>query len=88
MAIKTFIVEGMMCNNCKTHVEKNIKEITGIDEVLADLANNQVRVSGDDIDNQKLRRLSRRWDTGSKGRFITTVPKVLMFGSVNYFIMI
>lgn len=55
MAIKTFIVEGMMCNNCKTHVEKNIKEITGIDEVLADLANNQVRVTGDDIDNLKIK---------------------------------
>jgi len=55
MAIKTFIVEGMMCNNCKAHVEKKIKEISGIEDVLADLANKQVRVTGEDIDNLKIK---------------------------------
>lgn len=55
MAIKTFIVEGMTCKNCKAHVEKSIKNITGIDDVIADLANGQVRVSGDEIDNSKVK---------------------------------
>ena len=55
MAIKTFIVEGMTCKNCKAHVEKNIKEITGIDEVLADLTNGQVRISGVEIDSLKVK---------------------------------
>lgn len=50
MAIKTFIIEGMTCKNCKTHVENAIKGITGIDDVIVDLANSQVRVSGDIID--------------------------------------
>jgi len=50
MAIKTFIVEGMSCKNCKTHVENAIKGITGIDDVIVDLVNGQVRVSGDKID--------------------------------------
>jgi len=55
MEIRTFIVEGMTCKNCKAHVEKSIKDITGIDDVIADLANGQVRVSGNKIDNQKIK---------------------------------
>ena len=55
MEIRTFIVEGMTCKNCKAHVEKSIKNITGIDDVIADLANGQVRVSGNEIDNQKIK---------------------------------
>jgi copper chaperone CopZ len=55
MEIRTFIVEGMTCKNCKAHVEKSIKNITGIDDVIADMANGQVRVSGNKIDNQKIK---------------------------------
>lgn len=55
MTFKTIIVEGMMCNNCKTHVEKAIKEIAGIDDVIVDLANGQIRVSGDEIDLIKVK---------------------------------
>lgn len=55
MTIKTFIVEGMTCKNCKAHVEKSIKEITGIDDVLADLTNGQVRISGAEINNLKIK---------------------------------
>jgi copper chaperone CopZ len=54
MAIKTYIVEGMTCKNCKAHVEKSLNEIAGIEDVIADLANGQVRVSGDEIDNLKV----------------------------------
>jgi len=55
MTIKTFIVEGMTCKNCKAHVEKSINEIAGVDDVIVDLANGQVRVSGDEIDNLKVK---------------------------------
>lgn len=53
--IKTFVVEGMTCKNCKAHVERNIKTIDGVNEVIADLANGQVRVSGDEVDNLKVK---------------------------------
>ena len=55
MTIKTFIVDGMTCKNCKSHVEKAIREITGIDDVIVDLANGQVRISGDEIDLIKVK---------------------------------
>jgi len=55
MTIKTIIVEGMTCKNCKVHVEKAIKELSGIDDVIVDLANGQVRVSGDEIDLNKVK---------------------------------
>ena len=55
MAIKTFIVEGMTCKNCKSHVEKGINEISGIDDVIVDMSNGQVRVSGNEIDNLKVK---------------------------------
>jgi copper chaperone CopZ len=49
MEIKTFIVEGMFCNHCKFHVESGIKEVRGIEDVIVDLSNGQVRVSGNTI---------------------------------------
>ena len=55
MIIKTFLVEGMTCKNCKAHVEKSINNIEGVDDVIADLANGQVRVSGNEIDNLKVK---------------------------------
>ena len=55
MVIKTYIVDGMTCKNCKAHVENGIKRITGVDEVIADLSNGQVRVSGNEIDNLKIK---------------------------------
>ena len=55
MATRTFLVEGMTCNHCKTRVESGLKSITGIEDVIADLANGQVRVSGDNIDTSKVK---------------------------------
>ncbi len=57
MAFKTFLVEGMTCKNCKAHVEKSIKTITGVDDVIADVANGQVRVSGNEISNLKVKQM-------------------------------
>ncbi|MCX6237419.1 MAG: heavy metal-associated domain-containing protein [Bacteroidia bacterium] len=55
MTIKTYIVEGMTCKNCKAHVERSIKEIPGVDDVIADISNGQVRVSGDEINMLKVK---------------------------------
>jgi uncharacterized protein len=54
MAIKTFLVEGMTCNNCKAHVEKGIKALTGIEDVIADPVSGKVSVSGSEIDADKV----------------------------------
>jgi len=67
MEIKTIIVEGMSCKNCKTHVEKAIKEITGIDDVIVDLANGQVRISGDKIDLLQVKQSVERAGYDFKG---------------------
>ena len=53
--IKTYIVEGMTCKNCKAHVEKSIKKIEGVTDVIADVSNGQVRVTGDEVDNMKVK---------------------------------
>jgi copper chaperone CopZ len=50
MTIKTIIVEGMTCKNCKAYVEKSLMNITGVDNVIADISNGQVRISGNEID--------------------------------------
>lgn len=57
MAVKTFIIEGMTCKNCKSYIEKSIKTISGVDDVIADLANCQVRVSGEEVDNLLVKQL-------------------------------
>jgi copper chaperone CopZ len=55
MEIKTFIVEGMFCKNCKMHVENGIKSVSGIIDVIADVAIGQVRVSGDALDYNQIK---------------------------------
>ena len=55
MIVKTFLVEGMTCKNCKSHVERGIKGIAGVDDVIADVANGNVKVSGNEINIQKVK---------------------------------
>jgi copper chaperone CopZ len=46
MEIKTYLVEGMHCSNCRLHVESGIKNLQGIEDVIVDVSNGQVRISG------------------------------------------
>jgi copper chaperone CopZ len=55
MEIKTYLVEGMFCKNCKSHVENGIKNIPGIEDVIVDISNGQVRVSGKRISDEEVR---------------------------------
>ena len=40
----TFLVEGMMCNNCRAHVEKALAEVKGVRSAVADLEKKSVTV--------------------------------------------
>ena len=40
----TFGVEGMMCKNCKAHVEKALLALKGVSSAEADLETKSVRV--------------------------------------------
>ena len=40
----TFTVEGMMCNNCRAHVEKALSEVKGVRSATADLASKSVTI--------------------------------------------
>lgn len=80
MAIKTFIVEGMTCKNCKAHVEKSIKTMAGVDDVIADVSSGQVRVSGDGIDPAKVQLLVEEAGYSYKGetKNAFTIPDTLI----------
>ena len=41
----TFGVEGMMCNNCRAHVEKALLEVKGVRAAAADLESKTVTVT-------------------------------------------
>ncbi len=41
----TFGVEGMMCNNCKAHVEKALSDLKGVKRAVADLESKSVTVT-------------------------------------------
>lgn len=41
----TFGVEGMMCNNCRAHVEKALLEVKGVRAATADLESKTVTVT-------------------------------------------
>ena len=55
MSTQIFLVEGMTCKNCKTHVENGIKKIGGIEEVEADNVTGLVKVKGDPINEDQIR---------------------------------
>ncbi len=42
-----FKIDGMMCNHCRTHVEKAIASVPGVKKVDVDLASGTARVEGD-----------------------------------------
>jgi copper chaperone CopZ len=46
----TIKISGMNCNHCVANVEKNLIKIDSIDQVVADLNNQTVKIIGDNID--------------------------------------
>ncbi len=53
---EVFQVDGMMCNNCKSHVEKALTGIKGVKSAVADLENKNVTVVCDEsIDVETLK---------------------------------
>lgn len=55
MEEKTVQVKGMTCNHCKANVEKNLSSIEGIKGIEVDLATSKVRLTGDQIDLNKVK---------------------------------
>ncbi len=45
----------MTCKNCKSHVERNIRNVEGVEDVEADLATGKVKVIGKNISSDKVR---------------------------------
>ena len=41
----TFSVEGMMCNNCRAHVEKAVMSVKGVKSVQASVEDKTVNVT-------------------------------------------
>jgi copper chaperone len=66
--IQIFKVEGMACKNCKAHVEREISEIDGIEDVSADLITGEVSISGHNISNDKIKDAVERAGYIFKGR--------------------
>ena len=54
--MKTYKVEGMTCNHCKATVEKGIKELDQQADVFADPDINELRISSDAIDEEKVQK--------------------------------
>jgi uncharacterized membrane protein YraQ (UPF0718 family)/copper chaperone CopZ len=55
MEVKTFLVEGMSCKNCKAHVERDVQGVEGVDDVQVNLATGEVTVTGDNISEEKIK---------------------------------
>lgn len=50
MEKKKFIVNGMMCNHCRTNVEKSLRALDGVKDVEVDLASGSAIIEGDVTD--------------------------------------
>ncbi len=74
MSTHIFIVEGMSCKNCKTHVENGIKTISGIEEVVADHVTGHVRVKGNHVNEEQIKSAVEKSGYRFKGAEKTTNP--------------
>ncbi|WP_043678965.1 heavy-metal-associated domain-containing protein [Streptomyces xylophagus] len=54
-AQKHYTVTGMTCEHCAASVREEVSEVTGVSEVVVDVAANAVTVHGTDLDDARLR---------------------------------
>ncbi len=81
MNVRTFIVEGMTCKNCKAHVEREISKVEGVEEVVANLANGEVKVSGYSLDPEEIKAAVEKGGYSFKGEKKPESPE----GSEHWF---
>ena len=53
--VHVYKVEGMTCNHCKATVEKGLKELEQITEVIADPDSNRVTLQADTISESQVK---------------------------------
>ena len=74
MSIQIFLVEGMSCKNCKAHVERGIKSIKGVEEVVADFVTGHVRVKGEQLNEVSIKSAVEEAGYRFKGAEKTSSP--------------
>ena len=53
--VTLYRVEGMTCDHCKATVERGLKDIEGVSEVLADRTSNQVTVQAESVSENQVK---------------------------------
>jgi len=53
--VTLYRVEGMTCDHCKATVERGLKDIEGVSEVLADRINNQITVQAESVSENQVK---------------------------------
>ena len=48
-------VEGMTCSHCEANVKKNLENLKGISNVVADNKSNSVKITGTKINLEKIK---------------------------------
>ena len=54
---QTIYVEGMTCPHCEANIARNLTELDGIDEVIADRNTAQVKILGTKINLDEIARV-------------------------------
>jgi uncharacterized membrane protein YraQ (UPF0718 family)/copper chaperone CopZ len=55
MNVTLYRVEGMTCDHCKATVERGLKDLEGVSEVLADRISNQVTVQAESVSENQVK---------------------------------
>jgi len=66
--ILQYRVEGMTCDHCKATVEKGLKDLEGVTEVIADRANNRVSVQAESVSDNQIREAIEKMGYGYAGK--------------------
>lgn len=54
--MQTFYITGMNCNHCKANAEKAIRCVSGVEDVVIDLQSGEANVSGENVDEEEVRK--------------------------------
>ena len=65
--IKKYKVEGMTCKNCKAHVEREVNSLEGVKDAVADFENGELIVTGNDLNDEKIKESVERAGYSWKG---------------------
>ncbi len=55
-----FTIEGMHCASCASNIERAVKKVKGVQDVVVSLMTNKCFVEGEDVNNEEINKAIKK----------------------------